>query len=87
MITNMYKYKLNEEAGRAAKYQEDRINAFDNIEKQLVDTVKAIRKAKIDTIAYYRDNPDKYAVVYGTDLIQDYLEDIKTLLSQTADNE
>jgi hypothetical protein len=83
----MYKYRLNEEVGRAAKYQEDRINAFDNIEKQLVDVVKAVRKAKIDTIAYYRDNPDKFAVVYGTDLIQDYLNDIKTLLSQTDNDE
>lgn len=83
----MYKYRLTEEAGRAAKFQEDRINAFDNIEKQLVDVVKKVRQAKIDTIAYYRDNPDKYAVVYGTDLIQDYLNDIKILLSQSDNDE
>jgi len=82
----MYKYRIVEQQDeRASKYQEERIQAFDNIEKQLVEVVKNIRQAKIDTIAYYRDNPDKFAVVYGTDLIQDYLEDIKTLLTPDTD--
>ena len=82
----MYKYRINEnDQAKAEKFQKGRINAFSDIEKQLVDVVKTIRQAKIETIAYYRDNPDKFAIVYGTDLIQDYLKDIKILLTPNED--
>ena len=82
----MYKYRINEnDQAKTEKFQKGRIDAFSNIEKQLVDVVKTIRQAKIETIAYYRDNPDKFAIVYGTDLIQDYLNDIKILLTPDKD--
>jgi len=82
----MYKYRINEnDQAKAEKFQKSRIDAFSDIEKQLVDVVKTIRQAKIETIAYYRDNPDKFAIVYGTDLIQDYLNDIKILLTPDKD--
>jgi len=75
----MYKYKLTED-DNTNKFQQERIDAFANIENRLNDIRVSLRKAKIETIKYYRENPDSYAVVYGTDLISDYLNDIETLL-------
>ncbi|OVE73865.1 hypothetical protein BVX94_02565 [bacterium B17] len=77
---NMYKYKLNEEASKVSKFQEERINAFSEIENELETLIKPLRQAKIETIKYYRENPNSFSVVTGTDLIKDYLKDIKTLL-------
>jgi excinuclease ABC subunit A len=44
------------------------------------DIRKLLRLGKIETIKYYRENPDSYGVVKGTDLINDYFNDIETLL-------
>ena len=77
-----YKLKIKEEESDAQKYQQSRINAFDDIEGRLETLKKSLRLVKIDTIKYYRDNPTKYTVVYGTDLIDDYLNDMETLLQQ-----
>jgi|TARA_B110000037_G_C17005976_1_gene459277 hypothetical protein len=77
----MYKYKLNEEASKVSKFQEERINAFNEIENELETLIKPLRQAKIATIKQYRENPDSYGVVIGTDLIKDYIKDIKTLLT------
>jgi hypothetical protein len=77
----MYKYKLNEETSKVSKFQEERINAFSEIENELEALIKPLRQAKISTIKYYRENPNSFSVVTGTDLIKDYLKDIKTLLT------
>ena len=78
------KYKLNikEEDSDIKKFHQERIGAFSEIEDKLETIKKSLRLAKIDTIKYYRDNPTKYTVVYGTDLIDDYLNDMETLLQQ-----
>ena len=39
-------------------------------------------KAKDETIAYYQEKPESYAVVYPTDLVLDYIKDIEELLKQ-----
>ena len=53
------------------------------IEEEIKSLVKPLRKAKIETIKYYRqDEPKSFSVVYGTDLIKDYIKDIKTLLEK-----
>jgi len=76
----MYKYRLKEqEDEKAKKFHEERIIAFDSLESQLEDLKKLLRQGKIETIKYYRENPDSYAVVKGTDLINDYIKDIKIL--------
>ena len=78
----MYKYKLiKEEKSDIDKFQEERINAFDEIENKIKTLIKPLRQAKIETIKYYRQNPKSYAVVKGTDLIKDYIKDIETLLT------
>ena len=76
----MYKYKIKEQKKTVEDFQEDRISSFSKLEDRLTSLKKLIRLAKIDTIKYYRENPDSYAVVIGTDLINDYFNDIETLL-------
>ena len=56
------------------------LEAFDILESRLEDIKKLLRQGKIKTIKYYRENPNAYAVVIGTDLIGDYINDIETLL-------
>ena len=77
---NMYKHRLSEQDEKAAKFQKERINAFDALENRFDDIRKLLRLGKIETIKYYRENPDSYGVVKGTDLINDYFNDIETLL-------
>ena len=51
--------------------------------KKLKGLIEPLRRAKIETIKYYRDvEPKSYSVVYGTDLINDYIKDIQTLLKK-----
>ena len=82
----MYKYTLINEVDKddkLAQFQEERIQAFDKIEDRLENIVKSLRQAKIETIKYYRQvEPKSYSVVYGTDLINDYINDIETLLKK-----
>jgi hypothetical protein len=54
---------------------------FDDIESRLENIKKTIRQAKIETIKYYRDNPNSFAVVKPTDMVKDYIKDIETLLN------
>ena len=78
----MYEYTLINEVekdDKLAQFQEERIQAFDKIEDRLENLVKSLRQAKIETIKYYRQvEPKSYSVVYGTDLINDYINDIET---------
>ena len=62
------------------KFHNERINAFDLIEKELNDIYKLISNAKNETIKYNKENPKSFTVVKPTDLIMDYLKDIKQLL-------
>ena len=39
-----------------------------------------LSNAKNETIEYYNGNPSSYSVVKPTDLILDYIKDIKNLL-------
>ena len=82
----MYKYTLVKEVeSKVEKFQEKRINAFDEIEKRLEAIKKPLRLAKINTIKYYRDHPNSFSVVTGTDLINDYISDIETLLKNNKE--
>jgi hypothetical protein len=76
----MYKYTLVEQEDKASKFHEERIEAFDKLEARFEGIKKSIKLAKIETIKYYRDNPESFAVVIGTDMINDYFNDIETLL-------
>ena len=76
----MYKHTLIEQESKASKFHEERIEAFDKLEARFEDIKKSIKLAKIETIKYYRDNPKSFSVVIGTDMINDYFNDIETLL-------
>lgn len=68
------------EAKDVKSFQQERISAFDAIEQQLNDIYKMLSNAKNETSDYYSENPGSYEVVKATDLILDYIKDIKDLL-------
>jgi hypothetical protein len=61
-------------------YQQERMLGFDRIEDLLGQIKPLLNDAKIETEKYYQQNPQSYGVVYGTDLIVDYLNDIISIL-------
>ena len=66
--------------GTTEEFQDKRIGAFDDIEQELNHIYKMISNAKNETADYYKENPGSYNVVKPTDLVIDYLNDIKKLL-------
>lgn len=64
------------------QFQQQRIHDFDQLSDRLKVTDKKLKQAKLATDKYYRENPKSYSVVFGTDMINDYLNDIDSLLSQ-----
>jgi len=82
----MYRYKLksklNEADPKRLEFQNQRIAAFKAIEARLNSLYPAIDRAKDETIAYYKENPQSYSVVVPTDLIMEYLNDIEELLNK-----
>ena len=76
----MYNRNIKENEDKASKFHEERIEAFDKLEARFEDIKKAIKLGKIETIKYYRNNPKSFDVVIGTDMINDYFNDIETLL-------
>jgi hypothetical protein len=73
--------QLFQEESKEQSFQKKRVDAFDSITAQLNDIYKLISNAKNQTIEYYKTNPQSYTVVKPTDLVQDYLKDIKKLLT------
>ena len=63
-------------------FQIERIKAFDKIEEEINDIYKMLSNAKNETSDYYNDNPSSKEPVFPTDLIFDYLKDIKDILNQ-----
>ena len=61
-------------------FQQERISSFDLIEQEMNDIYKMLSNAKNETADYYSENPASYAVVKPTDLVLDYIKDIKDLL-------
>jgi|TARA_B110000211_G_scaffold34694_1_gene34958 hypothetical protein len=62
------------------EFQNKRIAAFDTIEQEMNDIYKMLSNAKNETSEYYNDNPSSYTVIKPTDLVLDYIKDIKNLL-------
>ena len=78
----MYNYKLKEEDSKASKYQQKRIEAFDELESRLDNVKKLLRQGKIETIKTYREQPNTFAVVKPIDIIGDFIKDIEILLDK-----
>jgi len=75
-----YKLKINEADPGRVQFQEKRIQAFKEIEARLNNLYPLIDNAMDETINYYKEKPESYAVVYPTDLVLEYIKDIEDLL-------
>lgn len=62
------------------KFQQERIQAFKTIEDELNSLSPMISNAKNQTIEFYQENPGSSEIIISTDLILEYIEDIKKLL-------
>jgi hypothetical protein len=71
-----------EDTDKAQTFQKKRIEAFNEIQNKIKEINESLDIAKYDTIEYYKNNPKSYSVVYSTDLILDYINDIETLLNK-----
>ena len=76
------KQLFEKEEEEKKNFQAKRIEAFDGVEEKLNNIYTMTSNAKNETIKYYKNNPDSFKVVKPTDLIEDYLEDIKKLLKK-----
>ena len=64
------------------KWVGSRLLAFDKIERQLNELIPLLQQSKHETMDYYKQNPDSFNVVYGTDLAQEYLNDLIELFKK-----
>jgi hypothetical protein len=64
------------------KFISSRLEGFDILEQKLNDLIPLLQSAKHETMDYYRKNPNSFAVVYGTDLANDYLNDLIDLFKK-----
>jgi len=71
-----------EDINATKDFHQERTNAFEKIENELNDIYKILSNAKNKTAEYYNQNPGSYSVVYPTDLVLDYIKDIKDILTQ-----
>lgn len=62
------------------EFQNQRIEAFKTIEAEINNMYKILSNAKNKTVEYYNENPGSFEVVYPTDIILDYIKDIKNIL-------
>ena len=90
-----YKYKLKEANTDVDSFLQDtntnnpdnkkfiasRILGFDELETKLNQLIPLLQQAKHKTIDYYRQNPDTFNVLYGTDIANDYLNDLLELFT------
>jgi hypothetical protein len=74
------KHLFENEPTEADKFQQERINAFGKIEKELNSLSPMLSNAKNQTIEFYQNNPGSSEIIISTDLISEYIEDIKKLL-------
>ena len=80
--TDSYLDGLNITDPDRRKFISSRLKGFDLLEDKLNTLIPFLQKAKHETMDYYRENPDSFAVVYGTDLANDYLNDLIELFKQ-----
>jgi hypothetical protein len=58
------------------KFISSRLLGFDELERKLNELIPLLQQAKHKTMDYYRSNPESFSVVYGTDLANDYVNDL-----------
>ena len=63
------------------EFIKNRINGFNTLEKKLNVLIPLMQRAKQDTITTYQQKPS-YGIVYGTDLVNDYIDDLITMFKK-----
>ena len=76
--TDSYVNSLNLTDPALTQFIQTRVSDFDKIEDKLNTLLPLLKKAKTETMDYYKTNPD-FKIQYGTDLAVDYLDDLITL--------
>lgn len=76
-----YIQNLNVDDSKKKDFIIKRLVDFDEIEKKLNELIPLLQQAKQKTADKYKQNPN-YAILYPTDLAQEYLDDLITLFKQ-----
>lgn len=83
MTKNAFKKtKKNIKESQVTQFQSQRIDEFDVINNRLNNIYNMLSDAKNKTIDYYNGHPTSNAIVYPTDLINEYLDDIEKILKE-----
>ena len=61
------------------KFITSRILGFDKLETKLNELIPLLQQAKHQTLDFYRQDPNSFTVLYGTDIANDYLNDLLEL--------
>jgi hypothetical protein len=64
------------------KFIASRLMGFDELERKLNQLLPLLQQAKHETMDYYRQKPESFGIVYGTDLANDYLDDLIELFKK-----
>ena len=71
-----------EQLNEFSDFQQKRINSFDEIEDKINLISPLLSNSKSETVKYYNENPGSYSILYSTDIIDDYINNIIELLKQ-----
>jgi hypothetical protein len=82
--TNVEQYlqDLNIQNPDNKKFIASRLMGFDEVETKLNQLLPLLQQAKHETMDYYRQNPESFSIVYGTDLANDYINDLIELFKK-----
>jgi len=82
--TNVEQYlqDLNLQNPDNKQFIASRLMGFDEVERKLNQLLPLLQQAKHETMDYYRQNPESFGIVYGTDLANDYLNDLIELFKK-----
>jgi hypothetical protein len=82
--TNVEQYlqDLNIQNPDNKQFIASRLMGFDEVERKLNQLLPLLQQAKHETMDYYRQNPESFSIVYGTDLANDYLNDLIELFKK-----
>lgn len=78
-ILNIIKEELTADP---KEFQQKRIDTFNKIENLLNELYPYISDAKNKTVEYYKTNPTTFDILYPTDIMEELINEIKTLLTK-----
>jgi hypothetical protein len=67
-------------------FQENRISAFDEVERKINSILPMLSNAKNKTAEYYNENPGSYTIIFPTDAMLKELDDIIEQIKQANED-